>query len=269
MQFPYQTPVEMPENLKDMTTPLVEAIPLTLKDVLTQDGAPTDTFKPMDTIRSIQHWFEKTRPEKTARDYLSQLACHFEEVAECVDAIGQDYHAILRLRDRVRETRAACADSDCKGNPLPEDWRKELLDSLCDQIVTAIGVAHCANLDIVGALAEVNYSNWSKFENGEPVRDKYGKITKGRNYKTPVLDQYVLETPKWAITKLQVGALFKVRNAIGDTVVEVLSIVPLRSNSATNLITYRFVKSGETYAEYEREFREGFEHYDPTDQEQA
>jgi predicted HAD superfamily Cof-like phosphohydrolase len=67
----------------------------------------------------------------------------------------------------------------------------ELLDSLADQIVTAIGVAHMFGFDISGALAEVNRSNFSKFEDGKPVFDANGKITKGKNYTPPELTPYI------------------------------------------------------------------------------
>ena len=69
--------------------------------------------------------------------------------------------------------------------------RQLLLDSLCDQIVTAVGVAHMFGLDITGALEEVNRSNWSKFVDGEPVFNKHGKIAKGPNYSPPDLSKFV------------------------------------------------------------------------------
>ena len=75
------------------------------------------------------------------------------------------------------------------------DWTDykliELLDALCDQIVTAIGVAHMFGFDIKNALAEVNKSNWSKFENGKPVFYKNGKIKKGKYYKEPELEMFI------------------------------------------------------------------------------
>lgn len=226
-----------------------------LKDIITEI-APEGTGS-SDTIRSIVKWFEKTRPEKTARDYLAQLACHFEEVAECIEAIGHPAPAVRNLGMNIRATDAAFADTGYAGKPLPEGWRKELLDSLCDQIVTAIGVAHCANLDIVGALAEVNYSNWSKFENGEPIRDGYGKIIKGRNYKTPVLDGFVSEAPKWVMPKVEAGAKFKLRE--GTAVVEVVCVSVLRDDIDRVVITYRFVDVGDCYTTPEDTFRRTFE----------
>lgn len=229
-----------------------------LKDIIVVHGIePTDTFNHTDTLRSILRWFEKTRPEKTARDYLAQLACHFEEVAECTDAIGHPNTSIRNLGNNMRATRDGFVDTNFAGKPLPEGWRKDLLDSLCDQIVTAIGVAHCANLDIIGALQEVNFSNWSKFENGEPIRDEYGKIIKGEYYKAPELDAFVLEAPKWVRHELQVGATYKPID--GTEVVEVLSIGALRTDTNRKMVTYRYMDIGDTYTTFEYDFREGFE----------
>ena len=69
--------------------------------------------------------------------------------------------------------------------------RQELLDSLADQIVTAVGVARMFELDIVGALKEVNASNYSKFVDGKPLFDENGKIKKGPNYFKPDLSKFV------------------------------------------------------------------------------
>ena len=69
--------------------------------------------------------------------------------------------------------------------------RTELLDALCDQIVTAVGVAHMFGLDIEGALAEVNRSNWSKFVDGKPTFDANGKIAKPATYSKPDLTPFL------------------------------------------------------------------------------
>lgn len=68
--------------------------------------------------------------------------------------------------------------------------RKEFLDSLADQIVTAAGVGHCAGMDVPGAVEVVDHSNWSKFVDGEPVFDNNGKITKGPDYFKPDLEGF-------------------------------------------------------------------------------
>jgi hypothetical protein len=43
----------------------------------------------------------------------------------------------------------------------------------------------------IDGLAEVNDSNYSKFEYGKPVFNKQGKISKGKYYKPPQLDKFI------------------------------------------------------------------------------
>lgn len=76
--------------------------------------------------------------------------------------------------------------------PLLEfEDRHALLDSLADQIVTAIGVAHFYNFDIEGALRAVNEANWRKFPNGEVLFDENGKIKKPENWEPADLTDFV------------------------------------------------------------------------------
>ena len=67
--------------------------------------------------------------------------------------------------------------------------RVSLLDSLADQIVTAVGVGVCAKMDMDAAVTEeVNESNWSKFNyKGYPEFDENGKVKKGEHYRKPDL----------------------------------------------------------------------------------
>lgn len=66
--------------------------------------------------------------------------------------------------------------------------REGFLDSLADQIVTAVGVGHCANMDVTEACLRVNESNWSKFDAlGYPIFNEHGKIAKGPHYVQPDL----------------------------------------------------------------------------------
>nr|DAE07514.1 MAG TPA: NTP-PPase-like protein [Podoviridae sp. ctnCN2] len=44
--------------------------------------------------------------------------------------------------------------------------------------------------DLHAALEVVNASNWSKFEDGQPVFDEQGKIQKGKNYRAPSLEAF-------------------------------------------------------------------------------
>lgn len=143
-------------------------------------------------IEQTKAWFEQAIPEPTIADACVQIGCHMEEVGEMLEVTG-DHGAldeVLVISNYYKQkhgnylvdTGAIFTDKQAK---------TELLDSLADQIVTAIGVAHMFGFDISGALAEVNRSNFSKFEGGKPVFDANGKIAKGKNYTPPDLTPYI------------------------------------------------------------------------------
>jgi predicted HAD superfamily Cof-like phosphohydrolase len=139
-------------------------------------------------IARTKEWFELAVPQPTDKNRSVQLGCHFEEVSEMFTALGADPVATA-LSDLATVFKSG---STTTGQPvvfgdLTID-RKEMLDALCDQIVTATGVAHMLGMDIITALARVNDSNWSKFVDGKPVFDVNGKITKGPSYAKPDLE---------------------------------------------------------------------------------
>ena len=109
------------------------------------------------------------------------------------DAFGDAWYALtgtenatLALADLFK--KGETADPDMMNRPQ----RIELLDSLCDQIVTAVATAYMLGMDLHGALSEVCRSNESKFgEDGEPIFDQNRKIIKGPNYSKPKLDSFV------------------------------------------------------------------------------
>ena len=141
-------------------------------------------------IHSIKEWFKAAKPNPSTADACVQIGCHYEEVAEMADALWDE---------EVRGS-AENVSNKYKGTDdfftffledLTECQRIQLLDALCDQIVTAVGVAYMMGMDIEGALAEVNRSNWSKFEGGVPVFNEQGKIAKGVQYTPPELSDYI------------------------------------------------------------------------------
>ena len=148
-------------------------------------------------INNIQKWFAKVRPNRTTEDLNAQFGCHIEEFLEMLDSVVfvdavtsakaselEPIKALKRMADALKEGRCAVVVED----------REALLDAICDQIVTATGVGHCANLDVAGATVEVDASNWSKFDpvTGDPLRAPGGKIIKGPMYVAPDLKPYVL-----------------------------------------------------------------------------
>lgn len=78
-----------------------------------------------------------------------------------------------------------------KGGGVVVKSRIDLLDSLADQIVTATGVGTFLGMNVPGALAEVNRSNYSKFEDGEPIFNENKKVMKGKDYTPPDLKPYI------------------------------------------------------------------------------
>lgn len=48
----------------------------------------------MNTIQSIVEWFKIAKPNPNNQDLIKQIAFHFEEVAEMLDAIHCDYMSV-------------------------------------------------------------------------------------------------------------------------------------------------------------------------------
>ncbi len=142
------------------------------------------------TTEAIELWHRRARPEPTATDFNVQLGCHFEEIQEMGCTIEGGDIIMIKLLDDLDSVVSRIADRLKKGLSNVEIVnRKEFLDSIADQVVTGIGAAYCAGMKGAAACDQVNTSNWSKFdENGQPIRDTNGKITKGPNYQQPVLD---------------------------------------------------------------------------------
>lgn len=154
---------------------------------------------PFSQTRQIKSWFEKAVPDPSNHNIHSQIGVHLEEVVEML-VVLQSAGATMRVRDELglavdvlnyaqKQIKAFTAGSEIVTEDLD---RTELLDALCDQIVTAIGIAHMLDMDIEGALKEVANSNDSKFDpNGNPIFNEQKKILKGPNYFPPNLTKFV------------------------------------------------------------------------------
>ena len=140
-----------------------------------------------EEIKSIKQWFEKAKPNPSIEDVSVQIGCHYEEVAEMAASISDN--ETNKLMDEAAEY---FKNLNAHLGGLSASRKVELLDALCDQIVTAIGIAHMMGMDIEGALNEVNNSNYSKFdENGYPIFNEQGKIAKGPDYLPPRLEAFI------------------------------------------------------------------------------
>lgn len=138
----------------------------------------------MHELNETLRWFQLAVPEPTDKNKSVQVGCFFEEVNEVLNALGE--YEIGSLEDVSEGYKKYGGKVQ-----LTDEQRLELLDGLCDVIVTAVGVAHMFDMDIIGAMSEVNRSNFSKFVGGKPVFNEQGKIAKPATYSPPDLKDFV------------------------------------------------------------------------------
>lgn len=120
------------------------------------------------------------------------MGCHLEEVEEMLQTIYPNGSYDAELLQRAQDALTNLANHmKRKADAYRIDVSTDLLDSLADQIVTATGVGTFLGMNVPGALAEVNRSNYSKFEDGEPVFNENKKVMKGKDYTPPDLTPYI------------------------------------------------------------------------------
>lgn len=158
---------------------------------------PIATYNLEDPVKAILSWFKTANPRDTIKnkDVSVQIGCHIEEFKEMLKAL-EGVDKVL-----IDEARVVLGKLEKRFKELPDDSydyfkqtegeNLELIDSLCDQIVTSIGIGYRMGFDIHGALLEVNESNRSKFEDGKPVYNEDGKIMKGKHYRKPDLKRFI------------------------------------------------------------------------------
>lgn len=141
------------------------------------------------TMESIIDWGNTARPVRTDQHVICQLGVHIEEGDEMLDALTRDSGA-WKLTALANACKLA-SESEAAEYIAAID-HKLMLDALCDQVVTALNAGNFLGYDMLGALAEVDESNWSKFEDGEPVfKPGTTKIGKGKHYREPNLETFL------------------------------------------------------------------------------
>jgi predicted HAD superfamily Cof-like phosphohydrolase len=142
------------------------------------------------SVDQIELWHKRARPKPTDEDLNVQIGCHVEEFVEMLDTLfigvpdnsDVDFGQMMVALDSLA--------NGLKNGTLQVDIenRKDFLDSIADQIVTAVGAGYCAGMKTSNAVAAVNRSNYSKFDkNGYPIFNESGKIAKGPDYEPPDL----------------------------------------------------------------------------------
>ena len=150
-------------------------------------------------LQQTKRWFDLAVPSTkiTKKNQAVQVGVHLEEVVEMMQSFKLEGQAdddrvtailfLHGLAERMKKTDVSMVVTD----------RKEFLDACADQIVTATGSAHMQGMDIIGAMVEVNTSNFSKFdENGQPIFNEHGKIAKNpATYREPNLAPFIGTDP--------------------------------------------------------------------------
>lgn len=135
------------------------------------------------SINSSAMWQREARPTPSQKDLCVAIGCHIEEAVEMLQAVAPSRRVSMAVA-----VLTELADAWKSGAEQVEITnRKEMLDALADQIVTAVGIGHCAGMDVSRALDEVNRSNFSKFVDGKPLFNDAGKVIKGPDYSAPDL----------------------------------------------------------------------------------
>ena len=142
-------------------------------------------------IAATKEWFARAVPKPTQKNIHTQTGVHLEEVAEFIASLhGTNEVTRFRLDAALQTLRDLSQHLKKNDDVLEFNDANETLDGLLDQIVTATGVAHMLNYDVVGGLDEVNRSNYSQFVDGQPLFDENRKIKKGPQYSRPDLTPY-------------------------------------------------------------------------------
>ena len=141
-------------------------------------------------IGNIVDWFKAAKPEPTKRDALIQQGCHLEEVAEPVASMGVEIEGLEELSYDLKVNTKNQSDDSIE-YVIKTINELELLDAICDQIVTGVGVGYMMGFDVEGALKEVIRSNNSKMVDGKFVFDENSKIAKPDTFSEPNLKPYL------------------------------------------------------------------------------
>ena len=150
-------------------------------------------------LDQIITWFDKTSPHSNEDHTHKQLAKHLEKISGMLvslKGVGRDYNTREQLSlsaDVMSHVqRQIKAGHNGIELVLKDIDTAELLQSLCNQIISSIGVAHALNLDIVGALSELAECNISRFdEEGNPIFNEQMNLVNGPDFTAPDLTPYI------------------------------------------------------------------------------
>jgi predicted HAD superfamily Cof-like phosphohydrolase len=155
------------------------------------------TDQTVGALEGTVDFMSKAFPNPTSKNAQTQMGVHFEEVAEMIAELRGSTSGAQLMLQTVLQTMSSFA-TFIKQAPagtvyVPAENSLAFLDSIADQLVTAAGSAVVHGMDPVGALHEVNRSNFSKFDaQGRPIHHpETHKLMKGPNYSEPNLAPFI------------------------------------------------------------------------------
>lgn len=104
-------------------------------------------------IERFQEWFKSEIPEPNIKEQAMQLGKHFSKVTDALMVLGIPYIEIQYTADDLKTGQY---DLFLEARSQDEAIREELTKSLAHQIVTALGVAHMYNLNVVDILNDLD-----------------------------------------------------------------------------------------------------------------
>lgn len=141
-------------------------------------------------IDKISDWLDIAGQKPTTRNVALYVGLQCEEFAEKLAAMGF-IGASEILSDLGNDLKAGIHDfkvSVCLAN---YETSIKMLDADADLLWVTIGAAEMCEFDIEGALLELVKSNFSKFKDGQAIKDKNGKIVKPDTYIAPDFSKFI------------------------------------------------------------------------------
>lgn len=151
-----------------------------------------------NVIKQITNLVDKVVPDPSNYNIHSQIAVHLEKFSTLLSSL-KDAGSTQRSRDELglaidvtsHAQKQIASYTNGSEIMLSDVNRVELLDALCRQIITAVGLAHMLNMDISSALQEVADSDDTVLDDdGNPIFNEQKKLARSQNFTYPNLIGY-------------------------------------------------------------------------------
>lgn len=146
----------------------------------------------MSVFADVNVWMESAGQTEAPCDRLTALyiGLQCEEFAEKLEVLGFRGASTI-LQDLGNDIKAGVHDERVFRAFRSYEDSIKLLDADMDLIWVTAGAANAQWCDSEGAWEELVKSNYSKFKDGQAIKDKNGKIVKPDTYIAPDFSKYI------------------------------------------------------------------------------